>query len=282
MMNATVLNGQPLRSHGHGNGPIDLDDDDDSGLMPAYPASTLIIYHEGTGAEASPVLMVRRSAAMKFAAGAAVFPGGRVDEDDHILAAQLAPHLDPADAAARIAAIRETLEETGLPVAIQHVGDPARLVAMRDGLNAGESFSALLADVGAQLDLESLIAFSRWRPNFEHSRLFDTRFYITRVEGALPDLSVSSGENTQLFWLDPASALAQAADEQIQIIFPTRRNLERLAQFERFADVADFAQRNPSKRIIPFVAPVDGAPHLCIREDCGYPVTSEPITSALK
>lgn len=272
----------PFKSHGLGNGPLDLEDEDDSGLMPAHPAATLIIYHEGTGADRSPVLMVRRSAKMKFAAGAAVFPGGRVDDDDAELAARIGLHLERGDAAARIAAIRETLEETGLAVALQHNGDLRTVEVIREGLHAGEKFSDLLQDANAQLDLTSLSGFSRWRPNFEHSRLFDTRFYLTRISGPVPDLSVSHGENTHLFWVDPATALARAAAEEIQIIFPTRRNLERLALYRGFEQARAAAERFPMRRVIPFVAEIDSRPHLCIREDCGYPVTSEPVDTALK
>lgn len=269
-------------NHGLGIGPVELGDDDDSGLMPAHPASTLIIYHEGTGAKRSPVLMVRRSTAMKFAAGAAVFPGGRVDDDDRHLAVKLAPELDLADAAARIAALRETLEETGLPVGIRHDGDHARTEAMRAGLHAGEAFSRLIADTGAELDLHALVAFSRWRPNFEHSRLFDTRFYLTSISGPLPELSVSHGENSHVFWLDPATALAKAASEELQIIFPTRRNLERLSLYRGFEGAKADTVRFEPRRIIPFVADVHGQPHLCIREDCGYPITCEPVSTALR
>jgi len=275
----TVL---PLVGHGLGHGPLDLDDDDDSGLMPAHPASTLIIYHEGTGAERSPVLMVRRSAAMKFAAGAAVFPGGRVDPDDRALAVAVAPHLPVDDGAARIAAIRETLEETGLLLGLRHDGDHQRTIALREGLHAGESLSMLLRDVRAEFDLDALVAFSRWRPNFEHSRLFDTRFYLTSISGDLPELSVSEAENSHIFWIDPSTALAKAQNDELQIIFPTRRNLERLAIARRFHDAVTSAKAFLPKRIIPFVADVGGEMHLCIREDCGYPVTSEAVTTALR
>src|SRR3546814_2600309 len=51
-----------------------------------------------------------------FAAGAVVFPGGRVDPDDYRVARLHGFGIDEADGAARVAALRETLEETGLAV----------------------------------------------------------------------------------------------------------------------------------------------------------------------
>src|SRR3546814_12637440 len=62
------------------------------------------------------ILMVKRSAKMAFAAGAVVFPGGRVDPDDYRVARLHGFGIDEADGAARVAPLRETLEETGLAV----------------------------------------------------------------------------------------------------------------------------------------------------------------------
>ncbi|HVM23453.1 MAG TPA: NUDIX domain-containing protein, partial [Sphingomicrobium sp.] len=77
----------------------------------AIPAATLIVVRDKPG-EAPELLMVERAAGMAFAAGALVFPGGRIDEADRRLAARLG--VDPA----AVAAIRETLEETAVPVGI--------------------------------------------------------------------------------------------------------------------------------------------------------------------
>src|SRR4029079_13949220 len=50
----------------------------------AIPAATLILVREREGA-APELLMVERAGGMAFAAGACVFPGGRIDEADEIL-----------------------------------------------------------------------------------------------------------------------------------------------------------------------------------------------------
>lgn len=259
------------------------DDDDETGLTPAHPASTLIIFHEPDTGAPPQLLMVRRSQKMKFAAGAAVFPGGRVDADDHDLAAVLAgPDMDVRDAAARIAAIRETIEETGLGVGIAHDAGEAALATIREGLLAEQPFSRLLADYDARLDLSQLVPFTRWRPNFNHARVFDARFYLARLTGEVPDLSVHHGENSEFFWSSAAGTLARADAGEIDVIFPTRRNLERLALFADFESAVESARSFPPRRITPWVEERGGIRHLCIRDDCGYPVTSEPIGSALR
>jgi 8-oxo-dGTP pyrophosphatase MutT (NUDIX family) len=258
------------------------DDDDETGLTPAIPAATLVVFHEQAGGPPD-LLMVRRSSRMAFAAGAAVFPGGRVDDDDRRLAERIGDGShDPADLAARIAAVRETLEETGLAVGIAAGGDAAALAAMREGLMADAPFSELLDRHGASLDLGGLAAFTRWRPNFAHSRVFDTRFYIARAEGRPDDLSVHHGENSELFWMPARDALARADAGEIAIIFPTRRNLERLALYGSYDEALESTRRFAPRRITPYVDRIDGERHLCIRGDCGYPVTSEPMGSALR
>ena len=262
-----------------------IEDEDESGLTPALPAATLVIFREDADSGDPALLMVRRSDKMVFAAGAAVFPGGRVDEDDHRLAADQAATLgiDPRDAAARIAAIRETLEETGLPIGLRHDGDPARLAEMRDALHEGTLFSALIAAHGAALDLRALTPFARWRPNFAHARVFDTRFYLSRLAvDPTHELSVNAGENSELFWSSARATLDRADAGEIDVIFPTRRNLERLAQFASFAAAAESVRRFPPRRITPTIEKRGEQRFLCIPDDCGYPVTSEVMESAMR
>ena len=74
----------------------------------AIPAATLVLWRDC--AEGPEILVVERSANMAFAAGAIVFPGGRVDAADRALASA----LGRADEAAKVTAIRETIEETGV------------------------------------------------------------------------------------------------------------------------------------------------------------------------
>jgi 8-oxo-dGTP pyrophosphatase MutT (NUDIX family) len=77
------------------------------------PAATVILLRDAP--DGLHTLLLRRNSALGFAAGAWVFPGGRVDE------AEIAVATD-ALGAARLAAARETLEEAQLVI------DPAELV----------------------------------------------------------------------------------------------------------------------------------------------------------
>lgn len=258
-------------------------------LLPdAIPAATVVLMRAGPGG-APEILMVERAAAMKFAGGALVFPGGRVDPDDRVVAGALADFgaahggghgsahgADIDELAARVAAIRESLEETGVAPGLMLAAD--RMAELRRQLHAGEPFGALLRAFGGRIDLNGLVPFARWRPDFA-PRVFDTRFYLARLPEHAPDPVADAGESVRAFWASASSVLAMADAGEATIIFPTRRNLERLATYSSFAEAAGHAMAHPVRLITPWTEKrADGA-YLCIPDDCGYPVTAERLDS---
>jgi 8-oxo-dGTP pyrophosphatase MutT (NUDIX family) len=248
-------------------------------LPPAIPAATLVVFRDC--ADGPPeLLMVERAKAMAFAGGALVFPGGRVDPHDRALAETLGG--DAEEGAHRIAAIRETIEEAGLAIGLTPPLSPAAIGALRERLHREEPFGAALADAGAALVLDDLVPFARWRPAHANMRIFDTRFYLARLPADAPAPSVDRTENTRLFWATAAAVLAEADAGRAMIIYPTRRNLERLALFGSYADAVAHARAHPIRVITPVMEERDGRPHLCIPDDLGYPVTAEPMGSAMR
>lgn len=248
-------------------------------IQPAIPAATLVLIRDRTGAPPD-LLMVERAKAMAFAGGMLVFPGGRIDPGDYVLAAALGG--DDEDMPARIAAIRETIEEAGVPIGIAPMPDANTLAKIRAGLHAGESFAALLDTHGLTLDLDTLTYFARWLPAHAHMRIFDTRFYLARWPDGAPEPEVDDTENVRLLWASAAEVLADCDAGRAKVIFPTRRNLERLAQYRNYDHAVAHALAHPPRTITPFTEQRNGAPHLCIPEDLGYPVTSEELTGAMR
>lgn len=246
-------------------------------------AATLVTFRHGAAGGPPELLMVVRAREMAFAGGMAVFPGGRVDPADRDFAAQLAPALDPDEAAHRIAAIRETIEETGLVPALRERIDAATALALRRAVTEAGALAPVLTAHGLSVDLDQLVPFARWCPRgMSHSRIFDTRFYLHDLGTGNVDLTVDATENTQLFWISARDALSRADSDALSVIFPTRRNLERLAQFASFADARAHAEATPVRRIIPQIAERDGERALTIPDDLGYPVTYEPLGSAMR
>ena len=248
-------------------------------LPPAIPAATLVVFRD-TADGPPELLMVERAKAMAFAGGALVFPGGRVDPHDRALAETM--DGDPDETAHRIAAIRETIEEAGLAIGLTPPPSPGAVAAMRASLHREEPFGAAMAQAGAEFALDDLAPFARWRPAHANMRIFDTRFYLARLPEDAPAPSVDRTENTRLFWASAAAVLAEADAGRATIIYPTRRNLERLALFAGFADAVADARAHPIRVITPVMEERDGRPHLCIPDDLGYPVTAEPMGSAMR
>ena len=184
------------------------------------------------------------------------------------------------DAAARIAAIRETIEETGLAPGLDPAPDAAMTQTLRNGLAAGRPLADLLVENGLALDLDALTPFARWCPNFRETRRFDTLFFLAEAPPEAPDPVVAEAEVVRAFWASAAEILADVDAGRAHVIFPTRRNLERLARFASIEEAHADAARHPLTQITPWLADVDGTPHVCIPEGIGYPVTSEPLETA--
>ncbi|WP_298284143.1 NUDIX domain-containing protein [Acidocella sp.] len=241
------------------------------------PAATLVLYAQEDGQTRH--LLLERGASLRFAAGALVFPGGRVDEQDREHAPAL-PGLAPDDAAARVAAIRETLEEAGLAIGI--FPQPAAYVieAWRAKLKEGVKFAALLAEGGHGLELGALTPFARWCPRHKMSRNFDTRFYVARYDGPLDAAEADGGESVTLLWLGAAEALAESDAGRHKLIFPTRRNLERLAAHPTYDEMLAHIAATPMATITPEIKEINGEMRLVIPEGLGYPVVSAPASEA--
>jgi len=242
----------------------------------AIPAATLVIMRPSDSGGPDEILMVKRSATMAFAAGAVVFPGGRVDPDDHEVARRHGGGIDPADGAARVAALRETLEETGLAVGWPGLAEHD-VAEVRRALLGGTLLSDILAARDERIALESLVSFARWCPNFKEARTFDTRFYAIAAPPHSHELTVEEAEHSHIFWASAEGTLAMADRGEVSVIFPTRRNLERLAQAPDFPSFSAHAREYPVELITPWIEDRDGRPHLCIPGHLGYPVTSETI-----
>nr|WP_294847917.1 NUDIX domain-containing protein [uncultured Sphingomonas sp.] len=244
----------------------------------AIPAATLIAWRDTPRGQEPQILVVQRSSKMAFAAGAVVFPGGRVDQGDH----EIADLLNRSDQAARVTAIRETLEESAVAVGIMGVRNSAHGLALQSDLLAGTPFRDLMSDHGLSLDLDALTPFARWMPAFKQPRKFDTIFYLAKAPDGDWAPNPQPGECVAAEWDSPGVLLQRIASGDASAIFPTKRNLERLAQFASLGDAEADARRHSLDTIIPWVEDFDGEKHVTIPADRGYPVVREPLSTAFR
>lgn len=236
----------------------------------AIPAATLIVVRD---AVAGPpwLLMVERAEGMAFAAGALVFPGGRIDDADRALAAQRG-----MDAAA-LAAVRETVEETAVPVGLQPIPDPETALDLQRELVADRPLGELLDEHDLALDAAALTPFARWVPKFHAVRRFDTLFYVAQCPSGDWHPSVIEGECAGASWVTATEVLEREQRGEARLIFPTRRTLERLALHSSFADIRADALAHPIEPVTPWVEERDGEKFITIPGHLGFPVTQERL-----
>ena len=188
-----------------------------------------VVLLRGHGADLE-VFWVRRSDAVAFQPGFMAFPGGKVDPAD---AAFPAPGIaDNLERAARVCALREALEETGVLLASGSDVTPASIAAARDALLAGRATPGdVAAEHGWSLEPESLTFAGRWQtPVFAPMR-YDTFFFTAFLpSGQKPN--VIPGELASGEWVKPLAALDRYRHGGLTFAAPILWTLIALAEGE--------------------------------------------------
>ncbi|MDY0012007.1 MAG: MBL fold metallo-hydrolase [Rhodocyclaceae bacterium] len=238
---------------------------------PPRPAATLVLVRDSI--QGLEVFMMRRSPKSSFLGDFHVFPGGAVDaDDDFALWVPMAGDFDDARAscilnlerggfAYWLAAIRECFEEAGLLLAQEAGGELVRIdtperiaafAALREQLNDGTlGFRQFLAQQGLRPAFEGMAYFSHWLAPKGTQPRFDTRFFVA-VAPPAQEPSHDQGETVAHAWLRPEEALARRDRGEFQLILPTAKTLELLAQF---GDCATLLTHFQQSRSIPMTLP---------------------------
>jgi 8-oxo-dGTP pyrophosphatase MutT (NUDIX family) len=259
-------------------------------ILSPRPAATVMTLRDGD--EGYEILMLRRNLNSDFVGGAYVFPGGGVDLTDAGPDAQeLALGLSDVDASRRlalesgglayyVACLRELFEEAGLLVACNASGESvlfndeatiAQMAAHRRDVNAGSvGFIAMMQKEGLLLDLRGLEYVAHWVTPVGPPRRFDTRFFVALApEGQTA--THDAGETVADQWVRPKDALDAHARGELDMIFPTIRNLEAIAGFASSREVLDYARSLTNiPRIEPRIVTRDGKLSILLSGDDGY------------
>lgn len=207
-------------------------------------ASTILLLRDNDEGRVE-VFMEKRHMKSTFVGGAYVFPGGRVDDDDHLSDEFLQQPGDVTRArigtndgpAYEVAALRECFEEAGVLLAYDANGDLLSFAdeavedhyrSARNQLNAGDlSWQSLLEQQELRLANDRLHYWSHWITPLGEPRRYDTRFFVT--EAPIDQTATHDDwELTNSAWVEPATALDKAMAREWFIIFPTLHTLKRL------------------------------------------------------
>jgi NUDIX domain. len=196
----------------------------------AIPAATVILLRDtDAGLE---TLMLRRNSKLAFG-GMWVFPGGRVDADDHMSDGPDAP-ADPHDFdAARRAAVREAQEEAGLAV-----------------------------------DVDTLVALSHWTPPPQTPKRFATWFFVAPAPAGA--VTIDDGEIHEHQWMAPSEAIAQRDRSEIELAPPTWVTLHTLARSATVADALAAAGATDPLRFVTRIAFLEDRMMAMWAGDAGY------------
>lgn len=228
--------------------------------------------------------MIKRHHEIDFAGGAMVFPGGAAqagDRDpawkDHVTGWD---GLDDRQRALRIAAIREGWEEAGILVArgLDDI-DPARIQdpEAREAVDGGRrSFLEVVEGLGARLSLDALTVFAHWIGPQGAPKRFDTFFYLVRTP-AEQAAACDGREAVDAEWIAPAEALRLAEAGARRVVFPTRMNLQLLAEASSAEDAIGRARSRTLVTVEPRVEERDGKRCLVLPPDAGYGPVAEPL-----
>ena len=246
-----------------------------------------------SGGTTLEVLMVRRNLRSDFVGGAYVFPGGAVDLlDGGAEAESLSAGRSDAEASTLlgvesgglaywVAVVRETFEEAGLLLAEREggpdllAGDPeeeARFAAARAAVNAGTlRFLDLCREERLQLGVSDIHYFAHWITPRGAPRRYDTRFFVA----AAPPGQIAAhdaGETIADVWISPHDALERHRAGEIEIIFPTIRNLQAIGRFATSTELLEAAARASSAvpTIEPRVVPDGNGMRIVLPGDPAY------------
>jgi 8-oxo-dGTP pyrophosphatase MutT (NUDIX family) len=205
----------------------DLEKDrENEGAEPAIPAATVLLLREHQNQ--NQVLMLHKTSKIAFG-GMWVFPGGKIDAADY-------DEERNDNAAARVAAARETEEEAGISI-------PA----------------------------DKLIWFAHWTPPASTARRFATWFFLSSTDGD-HEITVDGGEIQNHQWISPLEGLEQHAKGEIDLAPPTWVSLYHLSKFDNIDQaIKRFTGQPPRYYQTRVVKDNDGSRVALWDGDAGYP-----------
>ena len=254
------------------------------------PAATVMLVRDSqdSGIE---VLMVKRNLNSDFVGGAYVFPGGAVDladggsEADSYCRgrsdeeASVLLGVDHGGLAYWVAVLRELFEEAGILLATTREGTAleltgttaTRFVQHRASVNdRSRRFLDIIAEEDLTLDVGGLHYFAHWITPEGAPRRYDTRFFVATA----PERQTAAHDASEVVadeWINPNDALRRHREGDIEIIFPTIRNLQAISRFESAEELMNAAITAASvPAILPRITVSEKGVRILLPGDDGY------------
>jgi nucleoside diphosphate-linked moiety X motif protein 19 len=217
-------------------------------------AATVIIATP-KASEGFEIFMVKRTHKSGFMAGAHVFPGGVLDDEDgpntwraHYASAGFRDL--PEDFSFRMASIREAFEESGVllladPDKAQSLQGDARLSWRERVHEDAAEFQRLCLELESLPDVFSLKAWAHWITPTAEPKRYDTRFYVAWVP-ELPDARHDEQETVASTWSSPKASVESFEQGTMFLPPPTWYILRELSAYQDWSGI-----KNADRLITP-------------------------------
>jgi len=252
-------------------------------IVTPRPASTVLLLRDSKTTKEIEVFMMVRHYEIDFNSGALVFPGGSLDNSDKEVLARGelysgAAALDASALSFRIAAIRETFEESGIllarPRGSTALVDARRAseieAAHRVALNErGITFLDVLVKNDLWLALDELVPYAHWITPEGMPKRFDTWFFLAAAPA--DQLGAHDGrESIDSIWVSPREALQGGESGRFKLPFPTTRNLTKLGKQASVTAALEDSRGKPIVTVMPVLTRLNGGRQLRIPREAGY------------
>lgn len=174
------------------------------------------------------VLLLKRNKALAFAGGLWVFPGGKIEPTE------IEQNPDELSAA-KVAAVRETMEETNL-----------------------------------EIDKEQIIFFRHWTTPVIEPRRYATYFFFAGVPATNADVKIDDSEIKEHLWITPQKAIDKLKAGKLAMLPPTLMSLQLIKKCKTVADAKKLLQQEEPIFVLP-VLQSEGGKMICMYQgDAGY------------
>ena len=210
---------------------------------PLLLAATVVIVRDGE--DGLEVLMVLRNRSLKFGGGSWVFPGGRVDEADYLGADDRSvsdglvsgPPDTPPDTPAAYVDVAETTHLDVSSAIADVEASPEKFAAAQRA-----AVRETLEETGLVVSVDDLVCFSHWIPPPIAPKRFATWFFVVAAPED-QEVEVDGGEITDHSWLRPADKIRMRNEgEEDDMLPPTYVTLTELAAKETATELLKFAK----------------------------------------
>jgi 8-oxo-dGTP pyrophosphatase MutT (NUDIX family) len=124
-------------------------------------------------------------------------------------------------------------------------------------------------EAGLELDVESLVPFSRWITPRQVKIRFDTHFFVAPTPAdAAP--RCDGEECVDLRWIAPGAAIEAGKRDELMLVFPTIKHLEQLAEFDSVEQLLEHARERRVQPVEPRVLVDGGIARVLLPGEPGY------------